>query len=254
MATSKKATDALNSLASTRRTSMTEKAVFQLHKRVMHGLHSLGILRFQSGGQHDFAYDGEILLRAIYDTSLQATYILRDPKFREARAERYLNYAWVEMDRLRTWADTSTSALARQVRPSPLKKHGEPELDRNLKRLGKTYKTKKGGWHDAWYKGKAAAGEKQAGSLRDVAREVGVEEEYDFLQRQLSAAVHSSPSSLARQPLIGEGHLLTLAWHFAFRVLALLLKYYDLDAERAGLTHEEYEVIESSMGSSLSAS
>jgi len=27
-----------------------------------------------------------------------------------------------------------------------------------------------------------------------------------------------------------------------------------LDAERAGLTHEEYEVIESSMGSFLSAS
>ncbi len=251
MMASKKATDALSSLASTRRASMTEKAVVHLHKRVMQGLQSLGTLRFQSGPQQD---DGEIPLRAIYDASLQAAYILCAPKFREVRAERYLDYAWVEMDRLRSWADTSNSALARGARVSPVRKHGEPELDRHLKRLGNRYRTKNGHWYDAWYKGKAVPGERQVGSLRDVAREVGVEEEYDFLQRNLSAAVHSSFSSLARQPLIDESHLLTWAWHFAFRVLALLLKYYDLDAKKAGLSDKEYEVIQSSRTSFLASS
>jgi len=210
-----------------------------LHKRVMLGVQSLRILRFNSPPDHEFAYDGGVLLRTIYEASLYATYILHEPTRRQALAERYLDFRFMRGRQIRRWADSSLTTVAKHVRESPLRCTGEPILDRNLSRIRKRYKTIKG-WPDSWYKGQPSSSGKIINNLRDLAAALGFDDEYHVVYASLSSSSHASAASLLRDPIIGGKHLLTYAWHFAFRVLAAPVDYYGLDQNAIGLTDEEW--------------
>jgi hypothetical protein len=68
-------------------------------------------------------------------------------------------------------------------------------------------------------------------NLREIARAVGRESEYEILQKQLSGAVHSSAFTLKNGSPY-KGFLLSdLAWRFSFRVLGKFAEYVQIELD-----------------------
>jgi hypothetical protein len=165
--------------------------------------------------QYDFALDGAAILRRIYDAMLQALFILSDPTECEGRAQLYLDYYWVERYVAISLFDKNPTAIANVVKTSPKRKVAEPAIECEFQRVKSKFLTKKGEPRRCWYQG----------NLRDIAKQVGLESEYELLQKQLSGAVHSSPLFL-KDGSIYTGFLLAdLSWRFSFRVLGRFAEY-----------------------------
>ena len=227
-----KITDALNKHG---KKDIVARAITLLQNRILQSTTTLWLLCCEA--RHPWDADGALILRAIYDASLQSLYILNKPELREQRARQYLDFAWIEKDWSRKWGDKYSSPLAKNFRESPMRSLGEPVLDKNLRRIRSRYLTIAGKeWRQTWYKG----------SLRNLAEELGLEEEYDLLQKQLSGAVHSSPHTLLHGPVIRGTHHITWAWHFAFRLLARVVQWYGLGSEEIGLRDDEWRTLQSS--------
>ncbi len=210
------------------------KAISMLQDRMLQSTTTLWLLCCEA--RHPWDADGALILRAIYDASLQLLYILNKPELREQRANQYLDFAWIEKDWTRKWGDKHSNPLAKKVRESPMRTVGEPVLDKNLKRIRSQYLTRAGKeWRQTWYKG----------SLRNLAEELGLEEEYDLLQKQLSGAVHSSPRTLLQGPPIKGTGYITWAWQFAFRVLVRVVHWNGLGCQEIGLTDDEWRTLQS---------
>jgi hypothetical protein len=226
-----KTIDALNTRG---RKDIVAQAITRLQSRTLQSTTTLWLLCCQA--RHPWDADGALILRAIYDASLQSLYILNKPRLRKQRARQYLDFAWIEKDWMRKWGDKYSNPLAKKFRESPMRSVGEPDLDKNLRRVRRQYLTKEGKeWRQTWYKG----------SLRDLAKELCLEEEYDLLQKQLSGAVHSSPHTLIHGPVISGTHYITWAWQFAFRVLARVVRWKELGRQEIGLTDDEWQALQS---------
>ena len=194
--------------------------------RITCGLESLRALHRHA--QHDFRTDGMTLLRAIYDAHLQALYILADPGEADERARLFVDYRWIEQRRMQELLEGNSTQLARTLLTSPKRAEGEAAREENDQRLRPKYLTRKGkDVRTNWY----------PGSLRELAREVGLESEYEILQRDLNGAVHSSPTALlAGASFSGPEHLLLVGWKLMFRVLGRIAQHHGVPL---GDEHEE---------------
>ena len=163
-----------------------------------------------------------MILRGIYDAMLQALYILSDPLQREARADDYLDFRWVERKSTIPLFDSSPTCLAQQISKSPRRAGTEPTIDTRYASVCPKFKNAKGQLRDHWYEGR----------LRDLAKAVNLESEYEILQKQLSGTVHSSADALQDQPAYPEYVLLSLAWTFSFRVLGKFAEYAQVTLDR----------------------
>lgn len=197
-------------------------AVELLLRRLVHAGNSLRVLYDRA--RDDFPFDGAMILRGIYDTMLQSLYILADPSRRESRARLYLDFYWVERHTEIELFDQNPTVLARKLKTSAKRAQAEPEIDTEFQRVRSTFLNSRGKLRRAWY----------AGSLRELAKEVGFESEYEILQRQLSGAVHSSPLALKDGPRYPARFVLRLAWHFSYRVLGRF-------ADFKGVSLDEHE-------------
>jgi len=223
-----------NALKKHGKKDIVAQAITLLQNRILQSTTTLWLLCCQA--RHPWDADGAVILRAIYDASLQSLYILNKPELREQRARQYLDFAWIEKDRVRKWADRYSNPLAKKVRKSPMRTVGEPVLDKNLKRIRSQYSRSAGKeWRQTWYKG----------SLRNLAVELGLEEEYDLLQKQLSGAVHSSPYTLVNGPAIKGTDHITWAWQIAFRAIARVVRWNELGREDVGLTDDKWRTLQS---------
>lgn len=208
-------------------------AVELLLNRMIEDINSLWVLRLHSA--HEYGFSGAVILRAMYDTHLQALYILRDPRQSETRARLYLDFEWVERDNLRRMIDKNPTAVAGKLRVSPRRQLAEPHLDEQFNRIKANYVDKRGRrCRDTWYEGR----------LRSLAKAVRLESEYELLQRELSGVVHSSAFAMRYGPVISARHLLTMAWDLVFRVLGRVAELHEIE-----LTDEQREVIEGSYAS-----
>ena len=79
-------------LDGTRHTDPVAIAMDSLVRRMVNSGSTLIALR---GSPHDWSPDGNAILRTIYDTSLQALYILHDPCERLALATRFIDFSIV---------------------------------------------------------------------------------------------------------------------------------------------------------------
>ncbi|MFH1740465.1 MAG: DUF5677 domain-containing protein [bacterium] len=185
--------------------------------------------------RHNVNFDAPVILRSIYDAVLQGLYILNDPCHREERARLFLDYFWIEQHEHVRNMDKNPLPIALYIQYSPYRKSYEPELEREFARVKDKYLKQKGRLRGNWY----------PGNLRELAKQVNLEEEYDLLQKQLSGAVHSSPFVLKCGGTYFRGlHVLTAAILLLFRLLGQT-------AEFAGiaLTDEERSIIERASGS-----
>ena len=226
-----KITDALNKHG---KKDVIAQAITLLQNRILQSTTTLWLLCCEA--RHPWDADGALILRAIYDASLQLLYILNKPELREQRASQYLDFVWIEKDWVRKWGDKYSSPLAKKFRKSPMRIVGEPVLDKNLRRIRSQYLTSAGKeWRQTWYKG----------SLRNLAEELGLQEEYDLLQKQLSGAVHSSPHTLHHGPVIKGTHHITWAWQITFRVIDCVVRWNELERDDMGLTEDEWRTLQS---------
>jgi hypothetical protein len=185
--------------------------------------------------RHDWKYDAASILRTIYDASLQALYILNDPTRKDELARRYIDFGIIEKVRLMSLFDKQANGFAKRMAQSPRRTSAEPAILAEHGQVMQKYgydKLKEPPKN--WFKG----------SLRDVAKAVGYEAEYELLQKQLSGVVHSSFLAIEQMPGYEANHVVGLYWIFAFRVLGKI-------AEHAGvqLDATEQKLVERSVGS-----
>jgi hypothetical protein len=208
------ANDIVSKLNAARQENAVTNAIELLLGRIVAAGNSLRVLN--DNAPHDIAFDGAMILRGIYDAMLQALYILKDPQHQNTRAEDYLDFFWIEKRNMQKRAVCSSTAFGKQMATSKLRAVAEPATEHEYNRVYTKFKNMKGPkTRDHWYKG----------SLRDLAKEVGLESEYELLQEQLSGAVHASAFALKAQRVIHGNVLMTFAWKFSFRVLGLFAKY-----------------------------
>ncbi|MGD0655288.1 MAG: DUF5677 domain-containing protein [Thermoguttaceae bacterium] len=205
-----------------RRESSVTRAIELLLGRLVCAGKSLRVLRKHL--PHDFFFDGAMILRGMYDTMLQALYIMSDPAQQESRATQYLDYYWIEKHKMIAVIDSSTTNVGQRLSRSTKRASAEPAIDKEFQRVRSTFENEKGKLRNQWYEGR----------LNDLAETVGFLSEYNILQKQLSGAVHSSPYAL-QAPLLYKGFpLMMFAWKFIFRVLGKFAVY-------KGITLEKHE-------------
>ncbi|MGW8256873.1 MAG: DUF5677 domain-containing protein [Thermoguttaceae bacterium] len=205
------------------RESSVTIAIELLLGRLVYAGQSIALLRNHSS--HNYAFDGAMILRGMYDTMLQALYILSDPAQQKSRATQYLDYYWIEKHKMLAVCDQSPTYAGQLVSQSKMRASAEPEIEREFQRVRQTYENKNGKLQNNWYKG----------DLRSLSKSVGLESEYEILQKQLSGAVHSSPFALREPKFFSEKFpMMLFAWRFIFRVSGKFARY-------TGITPEDIE-------------
>ena len=196
-----------------RKATTVTNAIELLMIRIVAAGNSLRVL--QEHAPHDVAFDGAMILRGIYDSMLQALYILNDPPCQEARAALYLEYRWIEKRKRIELFDSNSTTLAQRLSQSPLRQSTEPAIDREFQRVRGNYENSKQRLRNHWYEG----------SLRDLATTTGFESEYEVLQQLLSGAVHASSLALQEGPNFEGFLVMDFAWRFSLRVLGKFAEY-----------------------------
>lgn len=182
------------------------KAVKLLNKKLSHSHNALLCLRVNA--KYPWEQEGAVILRTMYDASMQGLYILADPAEAESRAHLYLEYEIVERHKFIEFAKQGNAPGLKQIANSPLRSQAEPLLRKELDRVRSKYPRSDGkGLRNKWY----------AGKLEDLAKVVGFTEECQFFQKTLSGAVHSSPfwSGVG----LDERLLIPMAYELTIRVV-----------------------------------
>lgn len=193
-------------------------ALRTMHKRIMASMDSLLLLHAHS--QHIYDYDASVILRGMYDTMLQSLYVLNNP---DERARLYHEYRWVEKYNWMIKFDKNSTRFAVAISASEKRDSGEEEIRNNYQRVYGMFQGKNGKVRNRWY----------PGSLRDVAIDVGYEEEYDLLQSMLSSIVHSTPFAIMGDSFIKGPVASLMAAHFTMRYLGSVGKFQGVMFEEA---------------------
>lgn len=210
----------------------TTRALEPFQKRISGALDTLTVLdRF---AKNDWRADGMTLLRSMYDAHLQALYILQDAAQADERAQLFLDFRWIEQRAMQKLIERNPTRLAKKLMQSPKRLEGEAEREANYQKLRPKFLTRDGNKDRGdWY----------PGTLRDLARAVGLESEYEILQKDLSGSVHSTPTALLAGPSFSEPeHLLLLGWKLMFRVQGRIAAHHSVP-----LAKEHEEIVRDAM-------
>jgi hypothetical protein len=199
-----------------RRQSPVTETIELLLRRIVGAGNSLRVLREHA--PHDFASDGVMILRGIYDAMLQALYVLVDSRRWEERARLYLDFYWVEKEKAIHLFDNSQTYLGGRISKSLRRGSVEPAIEQEIQRVRPMFENAKGKIREHWYEG----------NLRDLANAVGFEAEYELFQKHSSGVVHSSAYALREGMPIRDFLLMDLAWRFSFRVLGKFAEFADV--------------------------
>lgn len=167
---------------------LASRAIIQ---RMISAQNAMGLLGSQMPAQFDVRLDLMTLLRAMYDTHLQALYMLADPPCAGDRAQRFLDYDAVDkLDLLRLWKNNRASfseEMLRRVRASETSNDDIARME-SIARKFETPPGSKRPYQDSWW----------GGNLHMLASDKAVElvAEYEIVQRLLSGALHANPATI----------------------------------------------------------
>ena len=206
----------IKKLLDVRRENPVTTAIELLLGRLVCAGQSIAVLR--KDALHNSAFDRAMILRGMYDTMLQALYILSDPAQQESRATQYLDFYWVEKHKTLAVFDQSPTYTGQRISRSTMRENAEPAIKKEFERVRNKFQNKNGKLSNNWYES----------DLRVLAKDenIGLESEYEILQKQLSAAVHSSAFALREPAFFSESiPMVMFAWKFIFRVLGKFADY-----------------------------
>jgi hypothetical protein len=188
-----------------------------IQKRAINSLNSLMVL--VEHAHHNYLHDGASILRGLYDTHLQALYILRDP---EVRAKLYCDFLFIQTYELLKAADKNLSDIGEAVRSSLYRPYFVQNVATNYAAVRTQFLTNRGDkCRENWYRG----------TLADIAKEVGHLAEYELMQRNLSNSHHSTPLGLLQGAGVTPDILLNYAWSINLRIIGAMADYIGLELD-----------------------
>lgn len=204
-------TTVLEKLAAFKKRDETDECLSTIQTRMLRGLDSIQALDAQT--THDRLADATAILRAIYDLHLQCLYILKDPT---QFASDFVDYAWVERFELSQIMVQRPQYIAWWQQIPEFHTKLMPDLQNQYNAVRHRFLAKNGkNCRRHWYKG----------TLADLAQKVGYPDEYEVMQRILSAAVHSNPTVLTAFPGVSPEIVVHDAWIFTLRVVGRIATY-----------------------------
>jgi hypothetical protein len=153
------------------------------------------------------------LLRCIWDAHIQAAYMVSDPSKSDERAQAYFDFVWVERREMHRFVFSHDTDISRDLAKSPDRTVGEPNLEAQFQRVLPRFKLKNGRPRHHWY----------PGTLRDLAKALGNEAEFDTLYWHLHSSVHSSTRVVKNGPSISAEHVGDWASIIAARIADLVV-------------------------------
>ncbi len=217
----------LKKINETKKNGDTSSACDALYHRIVLSGNTLMLLREQ-GTQYDWTYDGSSIIRIVYEASLQILYILNDESSGEEIARRYLDFAIIERVKMIRLFDKRATDFSSRLSQSSKRAEVENVIYQEFRRVCKKYNYDSRKPPQYWHQG----------TTRNLAIEVGVEGEFELLQKQLSSIIHCSFTGIREMPRYDGNHLLMLYWKFAFRALGKIAEHVDVQ-----LTNEQEKVI-----------
>ncbi len=205
--------------------------------RVFNSWRSIRIIRntfVEEKDETGFMVDAGTLLRAMYDASLQAEYIVKDQNEAVNRANDYFSFEHIERYRLVQKVKSYDDSFSKKMMESPKKPEGERNVQQQYDRVKGRYmeeKLKNGiiqlrRIREYWFPGR----------LRDVAIHLGKEDEYDRFLFTLQGCVHSSAWAIKIGPPFTPQHALNWASKIALRVVKLNVEYNKINLSNEQMT------------------
>jgi hypothetical protein len=183
---------------------------------------------------NEILVDVGVLLRCMFDASLQAAYILHDPAKQTERASQYLEFQHVERYNTQERVFKHKNMLTDLLRLSRHKAAGQARVKAEFDRvknqfLKKSNKNSTGGV----LKGEAETREQwYAGNLGQFAQDAGKRDEYDTFIYGFHGCVHSSSYAVLEGPPLAHELVMPFANALAGRVVAINARYHRLDLGR----------------------
>ena len=202
--------------------------------RVANTWRSIGTLWANTLDGEGFMVDAGALLRIMFDAYLQAEYIVYDPNVQRERAKDYLDFEIVERYKLSERIPAHDHPISRKFKSSPLRVKGEPALRAEYDQVKARYyverkkngNTKRGPkTRNQWY----------PGTLRDIAKGIKKEAEYDYFVATFHGCVHSSALAVHKGPPISPQYALDWASRFAAHIVRLNVMYNQIEMDESNL-------------------
>ena len=155
--------------------------------------------------------DAATLLRATYDAYFQAEYLVQVPDQSEQRATDYFEFEHVDRYKRMKSVLNHDNWIAKRLKASPKRDAGESNNQVQFDRVKHRFFTKKSSIRNHWH----------SGNLRDVAKWLEKEDEYDTFLAAFNGCVHTSALASRFGPPISAGQVLSMASIIAAKTLQL---------------------------------
>jgi hypothetical protein len=182
-------------------------------------------------------WDAPLIIRAMFELSLQFEYLLQSPA---ERGKRYLDFSKITRHlQSRRIARNPKGRIGQQIASSPLRSQGELRNKQEYEAVAFQFrrgKQKDSLW-DAWY----------CMSLADLADKLDKRGEYDIWYKAASAWAHGDSfaiSHISARPISGAGPLFVACLFFYGRMLLQVA-----EAKKILLTSEQYELLKACLTS-----
>ena len=159
-----------------------------------------------------FMVDGGTLLRAMFDAYLQAAFITYEPGKQQERASLYLDFEHIKKRQLSEKLLKHDTMISRTLKDSPLRPEGEQRVKEQYDRVKDRYP---GNWPSKWYQG----------NLWKLAKDIGMEADYDLFVSPYNGCVHSSADAVRLGPPMSPEHICTMISIIASRMVQVALQY-----------------------------
>lgn len=166
---------------------------------------------------HNYDWDAGAILRCMYDVLLQGLYILSDANSANERAQLFEDYYWIEQHKAVEMIDSNPSLLSKRLTQSSRRSQNEPEIQKKFSEVEVRCHTKKGKLRKHWY---------PQNDLHEIAKDVGYEDEYRWLQLFLSGDTHTGPFSALHGGHTHGFQSVYFAGEFVFRFLGAASAYF----------------------------
>lgn len=215
-----------------RSSSPTNQTCAILYSRIANTIDSIHLLldTSESDSQLDARIlDSAALLRCAYDAHIQLGWICHAPALTPKRCQLYLDFEHVERYLCATATANGTSLLAKRIASSPMRPQAELANFKKYEAVRAQYTAKHATKpRSFWY----------PGTLRDLAKDIGLEEEYVIIVKLLHGATHTSAFALRHGGGASgvEGAFFSMS--LAFRSIRAIRQVLTLD-----LTKEQLEIV-----------